>query len=320
MRPGNRQRQPVNVHWRRADAAATNHGDRRGRDVPPRRSVRMLICQLTDLHVRPVGQSDNRVSETNMFTERAFRAVAAFTPRPDVILLTGDLTECGLPAEYDNLARLILRHLRAPVFVIPGNHDRRENLRAALAHLPGVTADPDYVQYAVEDHPVRLVMLDTIVPGSGHGELRPAQLRWLEETLARVPDKPTMIAMHHPPFACGIAHMDRIRLRDAAPFAAVVGRHRQVERIVCGHHHRAITAKVGHAIASISPSVGHQVEMSLHPDDPGGFVFEPPAFQLHRWTPEDGIVSHTVYVEQYPGPFPFLTLPDYPGHTPVKAG
>jgi len=266
----------------------------------------MLICQLTDLHVRPVGQPANRVAETNMFVQRAFRAVAAFTPRPDVVLLTGDLTECGLDAEYANLAQLIRRFLPGPVYVIPGNHDRRENLRAALAHLPGVTADPHYVQYAVEDHPVRLVMLDTVVPGSGHGELRNEQLEWLDRTLAAVPHKPTLIGMHHPPFACGIAHMDRIRLHNAGEFAAVVARHKQVEQIVCGHHHRPITARLGHAIASISPSVAHQVEMSL----------DPPAFQLHRWTAEDGIVSHTVYVERFPGPYPFIADPDYPGRTP----
>jgi Icc protein len=277
----------------------------------------MLICQLTDLHVRPVGQPDNRVVETNMFVERAFRAVAAFTPRPDVILLTGDLTECGLDAEYANLARLIRRYLPpVPLFVIPGNHDRREKLREGLAHLPGVTADPVYVQYAVEDFPVRLVMLDTVVPSAGHGELRLEQLQWLDRTLARVPNKPTLIGMHHPPFACGIAHMDKIRLRDSAAFVEVVARHKQVEQIVCGHHHRPITARVAQAVASISPSVAHQVEMSLHPDDPGAFVFEPPAFQVHRWTGEDGIVSHTVYVEHFPGPYPFVTDPEYPGRTP----
>lgn len=278
----------------------------------------MLIAQLTDLHVRPRGQPANRVAETNMFVERAFRAVAAFTPRPDVILLTGDLTECGLATEYSQLVQLMRRCLPpVPVFVIPGNHDRREQMRESLAHLPNVTADPVYVQYAVEDFPVRLVMLDTVVPGSGHGELRPEQLQWLDQTLAQVPNKPTMIAMHHPPFVCGIAHMDRIRLRDSAAFVEIVARHPQVERIVCGHHHRVITTKIAQAIASISPSVAHQVEMSLHPDDPGAFIFEPPAYQLHRWTAEDGIVSHTLYVERYPGPYPFLTDPDYPGRTSV---
>lgn len=273
----------------------------------------MLICQLTDLHVRPVGKPANRVSETNAFTQRAFAAVAAFTPRPDVVILTGDLTECGLADEYANVARLIGRYLPGPVFVIPGNHDRRENLRQHLAHLPGVTSDPVYVQYAVDDYPVRLVLLDTLVAGSGHGLLRPEQLEWLDRTLAAVPDKPTLIAMHHPPFRCGIAHMDRINLQNSADFAAVIARHRQVQRIICGHHHRPIVTQVAHAIASISPSVAHQVEMSLHPDDPGAFVFEPPAFQLHRWTQADGIVSHTVYVERFAGPYPFVTDPDYPG-------
>lgn len=273
----------------------------------------MLICQLTDLHVRPPGRPANRVSETNMFTQRAFAAVAALTPRPDVVILSGDLTECGLADEYANLTGLVRRYLPMPVFVIPGNHDRRENLRATLAHLPGVTADPEYVQYTVEDYPVRLVLLDTVVPGFGHGELRAGQLDWLDRTLAAEPHKPTLIAMHHPPFTCGIGHMDRINLRNGADFIAVIARHAQVKRIICGHHHRPIIAQVAHAIASICPSVAHQVAMSLVPDAPAEFVLEPPAFQLHHWSPTDGIVSHTAYVERYPGPFPFLTDPDYPG-------
>lgn len=273
----------------------------------------MLICQLTDLHVRPVGKPANRVIETNMFTERAFRAVARLNPRPDVVVITGDLTECGLDEEYANLNHLLRRFLPLPVFVIPGNHDRRGNFREGLKHLPGVVEDHHYVQYSVDEYPVRLVMLDTLVPGAGHGELRPDQLEFLDRTLAAVPDKPTIVGMHHPPFACGIAHMDRINLRDAHAFAAVIARHRQVERVICGHHHRPIVARVAHATASISPSVAHQVEMTLNPHDAGAFVFEPPAFQLHRWTAADGIVSHTVYVEDFPGPYPFVTDPEYPG-------
>jgi 3',5'-cyclic AMP phosphodiesterase CpdA len=266
----------------------------------------MLICQLTDLHVRPAGMAACRVIETNMFAERAFRAVARFNPRPDVVLLTGDLTANGLDAEYARLARLIRKFLPMPVFVIPGNHDQREALRKCLQHLPGVTSDPQYVQYAVDDYPVRLVMLDTLVPGATHGELRGEQLEFLDRTLSAVPDKPTLVAMHHPPFLCGIAHMDRIILRNAAEFTAIIAKHRQVERIVCGHHHRSIVAQVAHTICLIAPSTAHQVEMALDPNDPGAFVMEPPAFQIHRWTPADGIVSHTVYVEEFPGPYPFL--------------
>ncbi|HEY8289461.1 MAG TPA: phosphodiesterase [Acetobacteraceae bacterium] len=273
----------------------------------------MLICQLTDLHVRPYGLAANRVSETNMFTERAFRKVAGLVPRPDVVVITGDLTERGVEAGYANLARLIRRYLTMPVYVIPGNHDQRGNLRSELKHLPGVLADPLHVQYAVDDLPVRIVMLDTLVPGAPHGMLSGAQLEWLDRTLSAEPDKLTMIGMHHPPFLCGIVHMDRISLRNAADFTAVVARHPQVRRIICGHHHRSIVTHVAHAIGSICPSVAHQVEMSFDPDDPGSFLFEPPAFQLHRWHPADGIATHTVYVEDFPGPYPFLGEPDDQG-------
>jgi Icc protein len=273
----------------------------------------MLICQLTDLHVRPPGLAANRVSETNMLTERAFRMVAAFTPRPDVVIITGDLTECGLEAEYANLSAMLGRTLSMPVYVIPGNHDRRDNLRTGLAHLPGVTADPEYVQYAVEDHPVRLIMLDTLVPGASNGELSDMKLQWLDRTLATQPTKPTLVGMHHPPFATGIPHMDRIALLNPGTFRTVIARHRQVQRIVCGHHHRPIVGQCAHAIVSISPSVAHQVELTFDPSAPGTFNFEPPAFQLHIWHETTGFVSHTVYTDSYNGPFPFITDPAYPG-------
>jgi Icc protein len=235
-------------------------------------------------------------------------------PRPDVVVITGDLTDCGLDTEYANLTRMLRTLAPTPVFVIPGNHDRRGSLRDGLKHLPGVTVDPRYVQYAVDAYPVRLVMLDTLVPGAAHGELQTEQLEFLDRILAAVPDKPTIVGMHHPPFACGMIQ-DSINLHNAGAFATVIARHPQVERIICGHHHRPVVARVAHAIALISPSVVHQVAMSLPPHDPadhGSLILEPPAFQLHRWTPTDGVVSHTIYVEDYPGPFPFLGNPDAP--------
>ena len=271
------------------------------------------VAQLTDLHVRPHGVPAYRVVETNMLAERALRAVAAVSPAVDAVIVTGDLTDCGLPSEYALLHGLLRRHARAPVYVVPGNHDRRE---ALLAGLPGTPSHDGFVQYAVDDLPLRLVMLDTVVPGAGHGELCPARLAWLDRTLAQAPDRPTLIGMHHPPFACGIAHMDAIAMRDPGAFAAVLARHPQVERLVCGHHHRPVTARLGTAVASICPSVAHQVELDLHDDAPSAFVLEPPAFELHRWRPDTGVVSHVALVESYPGPFPFLADPDYPGRPP----
>lgn len=272
----------------------------------------MLICQLTDLHVRAAGPAADRVPETNMLTEQALRVVAGFTPRPDVALITGDLTEGGRDTEYGAVSAMLAQSLSMPVYVIPGNHDQRENMRACLCHLPGVTIDPRFVQYAIEDHPVRLVMLDTLVPGADHGMLSEAQLEWLDQTLAAQPNKPTMVAMHHPPFVTGIPHMDKIGLLNAEPFQAVIGRHRQVERIVCGHHHRPIFGHCAQAIVSIAPSVAHQVALTFDPADTGSFNFEPPAFQLHTWHKHNGFVSHTVYTGDYPGPFPFRANADRP--------
>lgn len=267
-----------------------------------------LIVQLTDLHVRPEGVPSSRVVETNAMTERALRAVDAIRPVPDAVVITGDLTDCGLAEEYRLLAAMLDRTLNIPVHVIPGNHDRRPEM---LANLPGARAAADgFLHYTVEDLPLRLVLLDTVVPGAGHGELCQTRLDWLEARLAEQPARPTLIAMHHPPFRSGIAHMDRIALRDPERFAAILTRHPQAGRVICGHHHRPITARVGHAIASVAPSVAHQVELDLRPGAPAALVLEPPAYQLHLWAEETGVVTHTAYVEPYPGPFPFLLVPD----------
>jgi hypothetical protein len=119
--------------------------------------------------------------------------------------------------------------------------------------------------------------------------------------------------MHHPAFMTGLPHMDKIALRDQAGFAAVIGKHRQVQRIIAGHHHRPITGQVAHAVATVAPSVAHQVELTFDADDPGAFNFEPPAYQVHVCGGATGFVTHTAYVQTYAGPFPFLTDPDYPG-------
>ncbi len=270
----------------------------------------MLLAQLTDLHIRPEGVPAYRVAETNMLTERALRRVAALRPPVDAVVITGDLTDCGLASEYTLLATLLSRTLTMPVFAVPGNHDRREIM---AEHLPGTRQTDGFIQYAVENLPVRLVMLDTVVPGAGHGELCQHRLDWLDATLAARPGAPTIIGMHHPPFLCGIGHMDRIALRAPDRFAAVVARHPQVERILCGHHHRPVTARLAQAIAMICPGVAHQVELDLTENGPAAFVMEPPAFALHRWTPADGVVSHIVCVDAFPGPFPFIADPQYPG-------
>jgi 3',5'-cyclic AMP phosphodiesterase CpdA len=223
------------------------------------------------------------------------------------------MTDCGLPAEYEQL-RATLRRLTIPTYMVPGNHDRRETFRAAFPDHPAMAGEPGFVQFVVDDHPVRLVGLDTVVPGASEGALCDDRLAFLEDALAVGRGRPTIIFMHHPPFPCGIRHMDRIRLLSGAErLREIVARHPQVERVLCGHHHRPIQVRFGGTIASVAPGVAHQVELDLTEDGEGALVLEPPGFQLHLWGATVGIVSHTAFVERFPGPFPFVLEADYPG-------
>lgn len=268
----------------------------------------MLLAQLSDLHLRPPGKSGYRVVETNMLAERALRAIARFRPRIDALVISGDLAFDGATVEYQALAALLARYIHIPVYVIPGNHDRRVLIKTILGHLPGVAEDEEFVHYVVDRWPLRLVMLDTLVPDRSHGELCPRRLDFLREALASAPNKPTLIVMHHPPFVCGIEHMDGIILREPEAFAEIVVANPQVQAVLCGHHHRLIVSRIGSAIVEIAPSSAHQVELALVPGTAGAFVMEPAGFLLHRW---DGstFVSHLAYVEDFDGPYPFIPEP-----------
>jgi Icc protein len=279
----------------------------------------MLIAQLSDLHVRPRGDGSQGALDQHIGLDDAGRRNAALVPRPDVVVISGDVTECGRPAEYAMAAEMLRHHLTMPVFVVPGNHDRRENFRAGLGHLSGVTEHPDFIQYAVDDYPVRLVMLDSVVPEAGHGLLCPERMAFLDKTLSASPNKPTMLVLHHPPMLTGAAGMDGIFLRNTAELGALLDRHRQVERILTGHHHRSIVGRLGSAIVIVAPALVHQTELNLKGGRPDQMVLEPPAYHLHLHLPDGGIATHTVYVERFPGPYPFLVDPDYPGYAPRTA-
>jgi 3',5'-cyclic AMP phosphodiesterase CpdA len=111
--------------------------------------------------------------------------------------------------------------------------------------------------------------------------------------------------MHHPPFRTGIAHMDRIGLDNAEAFGRIVAHHPQIEKIICGHLHRAIDTRWCGTAVSTCPSPAHQVALDLRPDGPSAFVMEPPGYQLHWW---DGarLVSHTAFIGEFDGPYPFF--------------
>ena len=264
----------------------------------------MSIAQITDTHIRPDGVLAYGRVDTAPYLARAVEHLLRLRPRPDVVLATGDLVDAGSADEYRRL-RALLAPLPMPVYLIPGNHDARDALTHVFADHAYLPRNRPFIQYVVEEHPVRLVALDTLVPGQAGGLLCEERLDWLAARLAEAPDRPTVIFMHHPPFVTGIAHMDRYGLARAHEFAEVVRRHPQVERVLCGHLHRPIQACVGGTLASTAPSTAHQVVLDLEEGNPLMFVMEPPACQLHVWRPGAGLVSHTSYIGDFDGPYWF---------------
>lgn len=267
----------------------------------------MLIAQLSDMHLRSEGQLLYDRIDTAAYLERAVAHVLTLDPRPDVVIMTGDLVEAGKPEEYARLRRLIAP-LPMPVYVIPGNHDAREALRAAFADK-GYFPASGFLQYAVEDWPVRLIALDTLVEGKPHGALCDQRLSWLKARLEEQADKPTMLFMHHPPFDCGIETFDKSRLLDGdARLIELVRQHPNVERAACGHVHRPIQVRWAGTMASIAPSTAHQATLDLHEHSALTMMMEPPAIALHQWRPNTGLVTHVSYVGAFDGPTPFRKL------------
>jgi 3',5'-cyclic-AMP phosphodiesterase len=206
----------------------------------------------------------------------AVESVGALRPHPDAVLVTGDLAENAADAEYEQVLEL-LAPLEAPIFVLPGNHDDRAALRRHFG-VPGADGEP--VQYSADLGPLRLVVIDTTVPGEDPGALDDERLAWLEAELAAAPDAPTVLAMHHPPLVTGIPPLDAIGLpaEDRQALELVVGRHPQVRRIVAGHMHRPITSELGGRIVLAVPSTYMQAPLDLLTNelqtvpDPAGFA------------------------------------------------
>lgn len=257
----------------------------------------MIIAQISDLHVQPAGQKAYGIVDTNQFLAAAVNHLNRLKPQPDVVVATGDLVDERTQAEYEML-QFLLAPLQAPIYFVMGNHDHRGAFRAVFPNLPYMPAE-GFIHYVVDGYAVRMIMLDTLVDGEGYGELDPERLAWLEAQLVENPEKPTLLFMHHPPFATGILNMDRTRCRGYEALAALVTRYPCIQRVACGHLHRSIQTLWAGTVGSVAPSVAHQVALKLAPDTHPAFVMEPPAFQLHLWAAETGLVTHTMPIGDF---------------------
>jgi 3',5'-cyclic-AMP phosphodiesterase len=267
----------------------------------------VLIAQISDLHIKPPGALAYGRVDTAKALAQCIAALNELRPRPDLVVISGDLADTPTSEEYEHLKRL-LTPLQLPFIGIPGNHDSRELMRAAFPEQ-SYTAPSGALNQTREVAGLEIILLDSSVPGKPHGELEAPTLQWLDATLACSPERTALLFLHHPPFQTGIWHMDRQNLLNAAELAAIVRKHPRLLLIAAGHVHRATSTTFAGVAATICPAPNHAVDLDLAELREPSFKVEPPAFHLHGWFPGDGfgrVVTHSVPVGAFDGPHPFF--------------
>lgn len=150
---------------------------------------------------------------------------------------------------------------------------------------------------------IRLIGLDTLVEGRGLGTLSSESLSFLQETLSQAGEGPVLLALHHPPFACGIGFMDDIGLTNRTALREVLADYPGTLRIVCGHIHNMMVADVAGHVAISAPSPCSSFAYDRRTDAPIGYMTQEDGCLLHRW--DAGFQTIRIGPVAGSGPFPF---------------
>ncbi|MGI9524783.1 MAG: phosphodiesterase [Hyphomicrobiaceae bacterium] len=268
----------------------------------------MLIAQLSDTHIKSHGALAYGKIDTAAALRAAIQHINDLRPIPDLVLLTGDLTDNGTREQMDHCCEL-LHALIPPLFPIPGNHDSGANFADAFPKA-AECAWPGGFSYMIEEFPVKICMLDSSVPEKPYGALHAECLARLEQVLDTNPDAPTLIAVHHPPIDVGIRHMDQQRLETVDELRRIIHHRPQVLAILCGHIHRTILGMLGMTPVVVAPSPAHAVTLDFNPSGPPTFIVEPPGILIHKWNPDPApfgqLMTHTSYIGDFGSPHPFF--------------
>ena len=201
------------------------------------------------------------LSDTHLARDRPERAAALdacvayierLRPQPDAVVHTGDIAHNGHIEEY-RTARTLLDRLSVPYFVLPGNRDDRRNLAIVFDDGRNIRKDMPFVQYAVEDFAVRLIVADSVNEGVSKGRLCPERLAHIRAMLEADTARPACLFLHHPPFEVAVGPYPRHfePWAGAKALTAELKRHCHVRGIFCGHVHRAFDTAVAGVRASV---------------------------------------------------------------------
>jgi Icc protein len=191
----------------------------------------LLIAQVTDIHL--FANTSKKL--LGLSTAKSFHAVLdrlqELLPQPDVLLLTGDLSQDGKLESYQRLQEL-LKPLGIPTYWLPGNHDRPLVMEQVLNQAP---ISP---QKSFEAGGWQFLLLNSAVRECVHGQLSPEILDWLDLQLQQNRQRPTVIGLHHPPFLVNSNWLDGSTLQNSEVLLETIDRHPQVRLVVFGHVHQ----------------------------------------------------------------------------------
>jgi 3',5'-cyclic-AMP phosphodiesterase len=192
----------------------------------------LLVVQISDLHLFKDEGHDLLGWNTWGSFKKIMQRLECATSRPDLILLTGDLSQDETEASYQKIVECSIT-LGIPTYWLPGNHDHVPTMQRVL------TEPPVFVDKSINKSGWQFLLLNTNVPGQVYGALSPENLAWLDLQLSQVPlHQPTLLSMHHPPFWVGSPWLDRSGLHNTEAFFEVIDQYPQVQLVLVGHVHQ----------------------------------------------------------------------------------
>lgn len=248
------------------------------------------IIHLSDPHflAGEARHASGADSEQNL--ARTLEAVRRVHPHPSAIVITGDLTDLG---EFDAYRRLrgamepVAADLRCPLIWVAGNHDERTTLRMGLLDEPGNELP---VTGVWDLDGLRLIALDTSVPGWHHGDVDEVQREWLAGVLKEPAHHGTILAMHHPPLPAHLPLFDILELRHQDELAAII-RGTDVRGIIAGHLHYSCTGMFAGVPVSVASSTCYTMNLARRAAEVNG-MDAAQSFQLVHVRPD--VITHTV--------------------------
>jgi 3',5'-cyclic AMP phosphodiesterase CpdA len=245
----------------------------------------LLVAQISDTHILARTSDEPAVQLRAECLRRCVEDINRH--RPDAVVFTGDTVQHGQPEEYAHL-RELLAPLKAPLYLVPGNRDDKQALRRAFGDTAYLSDTADFINYTIEDYDVRLVGIDSTLPGERKGRFCEQRQAWLDKTLREQPDRPTLLFIHHPPFDVGTHYVGGYRdPAEAKALADIASRHASILGLLCGHVHWPVECDWAGTQARIMPSVAVDLRKGVDEIE----AREHPIYLLHRLTGEVGIVS-----------------------------